>query len=77
MPAGGYLQAATRARTSSAVRTIGAMMPSTPRSSACLIITWSFQGTRIIGTVGLPLNAMRADCSRSRLQGVCSVSISR
>src|SRR5579883_90930 len=52
-------------------------MPSTPISSACLMRTWSFHGTRTIGTVSVPLKPISVVCSGARSQATCSVSISR
>ena len=58
-PSGGYLHADDRPpsprRPSS---TIGTSTPSAPMSRICLIRTASFHGTRTIGTVGEPLNAI-------------------
>ena len=52
----------------------GRQHPIGAESSACLTCTWSFQGTRTIGTVGMPRKASMVVCSDFSDQGACSVS---
>src|ERR1700676_1802918 len=56
---------------------MGAITPSTPRSSTCLMRTWSFHGTRTIGTVALPLRAISASFNgcKSPKSPPCSMSM--
>ena len=71
-PSGGYFAACTAASASSRVFTIGTITPYEPASSARLIQSTPFWGTRMSGTVSVVLMACSSDCVSVASTAPCS-----